>query len=101
MTSSRATIVFDGGTGRDSIDDLDGADNLIRGGEGDDTLISGYSGSTTVDGGDGADYVLVAFGDFAAGGGSGNDTIVIEGTGSRTVEGGDHRRARSARSPAP
>ena len=84
-------IVY-GGDGDDTLDldrdrgsnTLYGGADLLSGGKGDDTLDGGV-GADTLSGGDGADRLILDNGSDSAAGGDGGDTYVLSGPGAATA----------------
>ena len=79
-TSGNDTI--DGGAGNDRliVRDSSRSDNLLSGGDGNDTLTaSGASGNNTLNGGNGNDYLTGGSGNDSLIGGTGTDTFAFNG----------------------
>ncbi len=75
-----------GGAGNDTVDILNYGDNLIFGGDGEDSLTGGY-GDDSVSGDDGHDTIRDLGGDNTLSGGNGNDKI-FGGDGDEIISGG-------------
>jgi Ca2+-binding RTX toxin-like protein len=93
ITDGGGSDTIDGGAGNDTIDDLGDGINVLRGGDGNDTVSFWHvSASNTIDGGSGNDLIKVnnaAYGNYGKAvntirGGTGNDTIQT-GSGADTV----------------
>lgn len=79
--------VIDGGAGDDHIEFVNGATGIIRGGTGNDTIISNKDAyKAYIDGGDGDDYIK-SEGNGIIIGGEGNDTIFSGGSESYVIGG--------------
>ncbi|MEN7433720.1 calcium-binding protein, partial [Chromobacterium sp. TRC.1.1.SA] len=81
--TQRSQGIFIGGSGSDALSGLKGRDNLLDGGDGDDTLIGG-NGKDTLKGGAGNDVLISGGGSVSIlEGGKGNDTL--KGGGSQDI----------------
>ncbi|QND88019.1 Enterohemolysin EhxA [Chromobacterium vaccinii] len=81
--TQRSQGIFIGGSGSDAFSGLKGRDNLLDGGDGDDTLIGG-NGKDTLKGGAGNDVLISGGGSVSIlEGGKGNDTL--KGGGSQDI----------------
>jgi Ca2+-binding RTX toxin-like protein len=75
------------GNGNDTINTFFGGNDVLDGGDGDDSFVSG-PGDDVIQGGNGSDFVIAGPGDDIVDGGPGND-FVLGGEGNDLLRGGD------------